>query len=88
MEMYNIVNHSSSDLLNEEFKVEQGRYNLRSLDDGKVKVPEKMKKSCTGFSYFGPKLCNYLPAHIRKTTFRSIFKYKIKEWIWEFIPSV
>ena len=88
MEMFNIINHSSSDLLNEEFKVEQGRYNLRCLDDGKVKVPEKMKKSCTGFSYFGPKLWNYLPAHIRKTTFRSIFKYKIKEWIWEFIPSV
>ena len=68
VEMFNIINHSSSDLLCKEFKVEQGRYNLRCLEDGKVKVPEKMNKSCTGFSYLGPKLWNHLPAHIRKTT--------------------
>ena len=88
MEMYNIINLKSSDLLHDEFKVEQGRYNLRCLEDGKVKVPEKMKKSCTGFSYVGPKLWNHLPAHIRKTTIKSIFKNKMKDWIWEFIPSV
>ena len=88
MEMYNIINHSSSDLLHEEFKVEQSRYNLRCHEDGTVKVPEKMKKSCTGFSYIGPKLWNHLPGHIRKTTIKSIFKSKMKDWIWEFIPSV
>ena len=88
VEMFNIINHSSSDLLCEEFKLEQGRYSLRSLEDGKVKVPEKMKKSCTGFSYIGPKLWNHLPAHIRKTTIIGIFKNKLKDWIWEFIPSV
>ena len=88
MEMYNIINHSSSDLLHEEFKVEQSRYNLRCHEDGTVKVPEKMKKSCTGFSYIGPKLWNHLPGHIRKTTIRGIFKDKMKDWIWESIPSV
>ena len=40
----------------------------------KVKVPEKGKKSCTGFSYNGPKMWNHLPGHIRKTTIRDIFK--------------
>ena len=69
-------------------EIKQARYNLRCLEDGKVKVPEKMKKSCTGFSYIGPKLWNNLPAHIRKTTIKSIFKHKVKDWIWEFIPSV
>ena len=88
MDMYNIINHASSDLLQREFKLEPGRYQLRSLEDGKVKVPEKMKKSCTGFSYIGPKLWNHLPCHIRKTTIRGIFKNKMKDWIWEFIPSV
>ena len=68
MEMYNIINHSSSDLLKEEFKIEKGRYELRCLNDGKVKAPEKGKKNCTGFSYIGPKFWNYLPCHIRKTT--------------------
>ena len=88
MEMYNVINNSSSDLLKEEFKIEQRRYELRCLDEGKVKVPEKGKKSCTGFSYLGPKLWNYLPGHIRKTTIREIFKDKLKDWIWEEIPSV
>ena len=44
MDMYNIINHSSSDLLQREFKLQPGRYEFRSLEDGKVKVPEKMKK--------------------------------------------
>ena len=88
MDMYNIINHASSDLLQREFKLEPGRYQLRSLEEGKVKVPEKMKKSCTGFSYIGPKLWNHLPSHIRNTTIKGIFKDKMKDWIWEFIPSV
>ena len=88
MDMYNIINHASSDLLQREFIQEHGRYEFRSLENGKVMVPEKMKKSCTGFSYIGPKMWNYLPGHIRKTTIRSIFKDKMIDWIWEFIPSV
>ena len=43
---------------------------------------------CTGFSYYGPKLWNHLPSHIRKTTIRDIFKEKLIEFIWEEIPSV
>ena len=88
MEMYNIINHSSSDLLKEEFKLEQRRYELRCLEDGKVKVPEKGKKNCTGFSYIGPKFWNHLPGHIRKTTIKGIFKAKLKDWIWDEVPSV
>ena len=88
MDMFNIINNASSDILQREFKIEQGRYEFRSIEDGKVRVPEKMKKSCTGFSYIGPKLWNHLPDHIRKTTIKSIFKHKMKDWIWEFIPSV
>ena len=83
MEMYNIINHSSSDLLKEEFKLEQRRYELRCLEDGKVKVPEKGKKNCTGFSYIGPKLWNHLPGHVWKTTIKGIFKAKLKDWIWD-----
>ena len=88
MEMYNIINHSSSDLLKEEFSLVQGRYELRCLEEGKVKVPERGKKNCTGFGHVGPRLWNHLPGHIRKTTIRGIFKGKIKQWIWDEIPSV
>ena len=88
IEMFNIVNNKSSVSLHEEMKMEPRGYNLRGIEDGKVKVPEKGKKSCNGFHYMGPKLWNFLPAHIRKTTLRDIFKDKLKEFIWEEIPSI
>ena len=49
---------------------------------------EKGKKSCNGFQYIGPKLWNFLPAHIRKTTIKNIFKAKLKDFIWENVPSI
>ena len=88
IEMFNIINNASSEPLQRKMKIEQRGYQLRSLEDGKVKVPEKGKKSCQGFGYIGPKLWNYLPGHIRKTTISEIFKDKLKDWIWEFTPSV
>ena len=71
-EMFNIIHHKSSESLHEKIKIEPKGYQLRNLEDGKVKVPEKGKKSCNGFHYMGPKLWNFLPAHIRKTTVRDI----------------
>ena len=88
IEMFNIINHKSSPTLHEEMKIVPRGYSLRNLEDGKVLVPEKGKKSCMGFHYLGPKLWNFLPGHIRKTTIRSIFKDKLKDFIWENIPSV
>ena len=90
IEMFNIINHKSSVPLYEEMKmVPRGySYSLRGLEDGKVKVPEKGKKSCNGFHYMGPKMWNHLPGHIRKTTIKSIFKEKLKDFIREQIPSV
>ena len=88
IEMYNIINHKSSETLHEEIKIVPRGYNLRGLEDGKVQVPEKVKKSCNGFHYIGPKLWNFLPGHIRKTTIKSIFKDKLKDFIWDNIPSV
>ena len=88
VDMFNIIHNASSDSLQKKMKIQQKGYQLRCLEDGKVRVPPKGKKSCTGFSYNGPKLWNYLPDHIRKTTKRNIFKDKMKDWIRENIPSV
>ena len=88
IEMFNIINNKSSVALHEEMKIQPRGYNLRGMEEGKVQVPEKGKKSCNGFHYMGPKLWNALPGHIRKTTIRSIFKEKLKDYIWEHIPSV
>ena len=88
IEMFNIINNKSSVALHEEMKIQPRGYNLRGMEEGKVQVPEKGKKSCNGFHYMGPKLWNFLPGHIRKTTIRTIFKEKLKDFIWEEIPSV
>ena len=88
IEMYNIINHKSSESLHEEMKMIPRGYNLRGLEDGTVRVPQKGKKNCNGFHYMGPKLWNFLPGHIRNTTIRNIFKDKLKDFIWENIPSV
>ena len=88
IEMFNIINNNSSASLHEEMIQVPKGYSLRGLKDGTVIVPEKGKKSCNGFHYMGPKLWNFLPKHIRKTTIRNIFKEKVKDLIWESIPSV
>ena len=88
IEMFNIITNNSSASLHEEMIQVPKGYSLRGLQDGTVIVPGKGKKSCTGFHYMGPKLWNSLPSHIRKTTKRNIFKEKVKDFIWENIPSV
>ena len=88
IEMFNVINNKSSAALHEEMKQVPKGYGLRGLQDGTVLVPQKGKKSCNGFHYTGPKLWNFLPAHIRKTTKRNIFKEKLKDFIWDNIPSV
>ena len=88
IEMFNVINNNSSASLHEEMIQVPKGYRLRGLEDGTVQVPERGKKSCNGFHYTGPKLWNFLPSHIRKTTIRNIFKEKVKDFIWEHIPSV
>ena len=64
-------------------KIEERGYQLRCLEDGKVRLPEIWKKSCQDFSYNCPKQWKYLPSHVRKTKIRDIFKDKLKDHIWE-----
>ena len=88
MEMFNVIHDGSSESLQRKLKIEKSGYSLRRLEDGQVRVPEKFKKSCTGFSQNGPKLWNFLPSDIRTTDERKVFKVKLKNWIWTSIPSI
>ena len=60
---------------------------FRSEVKNDLKVPEKPKLKCRGFSYCGAKLYNKLPCYIRQSTSSSNFKSHAKEWIWMNIPS-
>ena len=65
----------------------ENKYFFRSEVKNDLKVPEKPKLKCRGFSYSGAKLYNKLPCYIRQSTSSSSFKSHVKEWIWMNIPS-
>ena len=52
-----------------------------------LKVPEKPKLKCMGYTYNGAKLFNMLPPQMRETKDTNTFKTMVKNWIWENIPS-
>ena len=52
-----------------------------------LKVPEKPKLKCMGFTYNGAKLFNMLPPQTREIKDPNTFKTVMKNWIWENIPS-
>ena len=86
IETYNVVVKDSSKQLKEKMLPEQDRYFLRSTENGDLKIPIKPKSSCTGFTYFGPKIWKELPKQIKEAKSYSSFKQKVKSWVWETIP--
>ena len=87
LEVYNVINKTSSDQLRDKFMPEKPRaYTLRSQTEEKVKVPTKPANKCTGFSYLGPKVWNHLPMEIRMLKIDKAFKEAVKDCIWETIP--
>ena len=88
LESYNILENSASEqILTKWLDNSENNYSLRSIAKNTIKVPEKPKAKCLGFSYFGPKLYNLLPKYIRETENPTNFKKLTKDWIWKNIPS-
>ena len=82
-----IMVKSSAERVQKKFTLqENSSYSLRNRENGTVKVPAKPSKLY--FSYTGPKLFNFLPEDIRKSTDPDTFKVSLKKWIWDNIPSV
>ena len=87
LEMFNIIVNSSAEKVKNKLILQDNpSYQLRNRRNGEVKVPFKPSKPY--FSYTGPKLFNFLPEEMRKTTSPMSFKIQLKQWIWENIPSV
>ena len=54
------------------------KYALRSITNKNLKVPEKPKLKCMGFTYNGAKLFNMLPPQTREIKDPNAFKNKIQ----------
>ena len=69
------------------WKIIEKKYALRSITKKDLKVPEKPKLKCLGFTHNGAKLFNMLPTQMRETENPNTFKTITKDWIWKNIPS-
>ena len=88
LETYNITRNSASEQIHTKWtNRKESKYSLRSITNHDLKVPEKPKSKCLGFSYFGAKIFNKLPITIREIEDSTKFKDMTKEWIWKNIPS-
>ena len=87
LEAYNVMRHLSSEQIHMKWKIIEMKYALRSISNKDIKVQEKPKLKCLGFTYNGPKLFNMLPTLVKKTENPDNFKSMIKDWIWKNIPS-
>ena len=75
METYNIMSKSSSEQIQMKWSdIKEKKYSLRSISRNDLKIPEKPRTNCTGFSYCGAKLFNILPREIRETPNLNTFK--------------
>ena len=88
IEAYNIVKYSSSNQIKMMWEDKlKNTYSLRSESTNSLKIPEKPSKKCIGFTYCGAKLFNQLPKSIKESPNQSTFKFQLRKWIWEKIPS-
>ena len=86
IEAFNIINYGSADRIQEKWLPHnEGLYSNRRKED--VKVPRVEHIKCEGFSFYGAKTWNYLPQSIKSIKNPDLFKEKVKDFIWETIPS-
>ena len=88
IEAFNVTRNSSSEQVKEKWANNNGNtYSLRRMDNMSLKVPDRGRVNCTGFSYHAAKIFNMLPVNTRNCTESDSFKLQVKAWIWENIPS-
>ena len=79
---YNILRNVASEDIHLKWTDKgEKRYSLRNISKKDLKVPDKPKSNCMGFTYTHAKVYNTLPNHMREATNQIIFKSEIKKWI-------
>ena len=88
LEAFNVERKSSSEQIKAKWQQNRGgTYSLRRMKTNDLKVPEKPKLKCTGFSYNAARLFNSLPTSVKTIEKPNKFKSEVKDWIWHNIPS-
>ena len=82
LEAFNVIRNGSSERIREKWLP-----NKSNIYSNNVIVPQVNHVKCQGFSWYAAKMWNELPEEIKAIVGPSLFKDKIKEYIWEKIPS-
>ena len=80
-EIYKALNHLSSPLMSDLFKIKETKYNLRNKS---ILVSTNTKTTSYGINsvtHLGPKIWDLVPEEIKISKSLNIFKKKIKVWI-------
>ena len=88
LEAFNIIRNSASEQIQTKWIDDaEKKYTLRSSAENDIKVPEKPKTRCSGFTYHASKLYNMLPNNIKEVENVNVFKVLVKNYVWKNIPS-
>ena len=80
LEAYDTMRHSSSEQIHKKWtNIGEKKYSLRNITNNDLKVPEKPKLKCLGFTYSGAKLFNVLPLQMRETKNPNAFKTMLED---------
>ena len=85
LEAFNVIRNGSSERIRAKWL--PNKSNIYSNRRPNVIVPQVNHVKCQGFSWYAAKMWNELPEEIKAIEGPSLFKDKIKEYIWEKIPS-
>ena len=75
------MSHLSTEQIKIKLTIIEKKYALKSSTNKDLKVLEKPKLKCMGFTYNGAKLFNMLPPQMRETKDTNTFKTMMKNWI-------
>ena len=81
IEMYEVANDMSPDIMNEVFKLRSTpHYNLRQTSHFSTDPIHSIYKGTESATYLGPKICQQIPAEIKYKNSHDGFKKEVEKW--------
>ena len=86
VEAFNVINYGSSNKIQEKW-MPNNEKSYSNRREHNVKVPRVDHVKCEGFTLYGAKMWNQLPEEIKLIKEPKLFQSRVKEYLWNNIPS-
>ena len=87
LEAYNVMSQLSFEQIHMKWKIIEKKYALGSITNKDLKVPEKPKLKCMGFTYKWSKVVQHATTSNEGNQRLKCLQNYDKNWIWENVPS-